>query len=764
MTTLPNGDGERDVADMVSSVTPSVTRKRGISHEALNAMLCDVEGSSDVTWYNDKLALAFRHGLITRQQLEDAQSGNERVVKCYLRSRTDDTELLRRLRLYAIVCSRLHHRLGLLMNVVACKLVRDNDDANLQRLFALSQNANDLSRIVLPLRKAPLTPDYIESVLTDLPGIDRLAPSDQDLAVQSSWNQGSVFLARRFVAGVKVHVHVHLVTRVKKLLRLRVADNVRRLADSEWGGGQHPLNVNVSEAMEAAGAWEDGVACLQRLIDDRGTLAVKQLYGGSRSPHIDDAECVDTIIAKLQLAGLWNASKNEPHVPTKEAAPVHPATLALHIEMAQRLGFQVFPHSGAVSRVHAHVDKRVLECMLRDRPVNARSLHDNLNLTPELWNARRRLKLKEKTRYNKRRKKRRKKRRGRASGGQKRAKLYVRRKTAPLPDGAVIRSVSTDGVAVSVVMKIPHRRPSEKLTAEEFAKKQLDTGKQLYQQDDTYVVTGDPGRRNLLVAATLSARISPLRSRPERTRSTRSWWLKAIGRAKQQAWEQRRRAAPGVSAALDALSQSGGRRSTDYLAWTRYLEASVANQDVLHREFLLNDERYVLRMERYGRRRSAISRAAQTVLAAVPNIPGTKVVVGYGDASVKSHGRGPNDVSVPVKKLYREIIATLKRRRLVGVVLKVWEHRTTKTCYRCGHEMETMYQKDENGENVRDANGKKVEDRNFRRCNHCTEGSPKVRDRDFNAAINIMLALIAELEGRRRPMHLCAARRRRNAA
>jgi len=90
------------------------------------------------------------------------------------------------------------------------------------------------------------------------------------------------------------------------------------------------------------------------------------------------------------------------------------------------------------------------------------------------------------------------------------------------------------------------------------------------------------------------------------------------------------------------------------------------------------------------------------------------------------------------------------------VVRDVWEFRTTKTCYRCKEEMEKVYARDVDGEFLRDRYGKKMEDLNFRRCTHCPcyEERPKLRNRDFNAAINIMLAFLAEIRGEERPAHL----------
>ena len=96
----------------------------------------------------------------------------------------------------------------------------------------------------------------------------------------------------------------------------------------------------------------------------------------------------------------------------------------------------------------------------------------------------------------------------------------------------------------------------------------------------------------------------------------------------------------------------------------------------------------------------------------------------------------------------------------------MWEFRTTKTCYRCKQEMEAVYETNAEGDVLRDKWGNMKENRDFRRCKHCAchEERPKLRNRDFNAAINMLLALRASLLGEPRPLHLCSAEKRGAAA
>jgi hypothetical protein len=57
-------------------------------------------------------------------------------------------------------------------------------------------------------------------------------------------------------------------------------------------------------------------------------------------------------------------------------------------------------------------------------------------------------------------------------------------------------------------------------------------------------------------------------------------------------------------------------------------------------------------------------------------------------------------------------------------------------------------------------------DRDFRVCEHCSSSSEqtwKLRNQDFNGAINILTILMAELSGEERPTYLCPERKKRRA-
>jgi len=153
---------------------------------------------------------------------------------------------------------------------------------------------------------------------------------------------------------------------------------------------------------------------------------------------------------------------------------------------------------------------------------------------------------------------------------------------------------------------------------------------------------------------------------------------------------------------------------------------------------------------------------------------------------------------VPVKAMYRALKMAFKRHRLEGGILNVWEHYTTQKCHRCEQIMTTrdvpwtqedIEKEDKKGRRRYDQGVSAAEreespdiaakvrelekllhpdpplcsrqkrDRDFRVCEHCStdDQTKKTRNRDFNAAINILKLTMCELRGEERPKYLCPA-------
>ena len=723
-------------------------RKRSVGRKELDDRLKGVSHESDEChqWFNDRLRFAFSNNLVTAKELRDSLTGSEKSLKRYLSSLTDDESLIAIVRKYAIACSKLHVRLGALMNAAVAAHI-ESDEALLE-IAAFSQDANRLANAVIPGN--PKAPEFVRKTVEVFPSLDELAPSAEDLSVMCCWNQGEVSLARRFVANTKVHVRVHFTRRLKKLLRDQVGTAAGLLFDEAWGHLQRPLPQGIEEELDAVGAVQDGVISKGAYVSFRVDHAMRSLFGGVPSPIPDDEAIVAKAREDLDGAGCWDAATASPAVPSKSERSVPPRLALMHFRMATAQGFAPFPSSACTSRVHVQVDQRVMNQLMCHKPLAERDLLKNFNLTPELWNARRR-RIHRKADKSKRKKKKRGAKRGFRKVAQARRRLETK-----LHPEAIIRSICTDGMSATVVMKIPHKRRADNLTKKDWAAIMHEKSRRLLDSPGTMVVAVDPGRRNLVTAAGCLSTEDPMNDRPRYAAHSRGRWKKRTRHKFKSEWEAKRREAPDVKAALDALSQSGGRRGTSVQAWQSYLSAATTNKEVLYAEFLENDERAKLKMEWYRGRRRAVEEVVMTVLKPAISTSAKRVLVGYGSASMASHGRGPEDISVPTKEIKAALNKGIKKHGLDGIVRDVWEFRTTKTCYRCKEEMEKVYMRDDCGELLRDRYGKKMEDLNFRRCTHCPchDERPKLRNRDFNAAINIMLAFLAELRGEERPAHL----------
>ena len=197
--------------------------------------------------------------------------------------------------------------------------------------------------------------------------------------------------------------------------------------------------------------------------------------------------------------------------------------------------------------------------------------------------------------------------------------------------------------------------------------------------------------------------------------------------------------------------------NTHFTVWKKFLEEWSKHVKTLDAHYLQDDERCRRRMENFRRKRRALDRVAGTAIKKKERH--TPIVIGMGNANVSATIKGTK-MSVPTKGIQKAMHASFKKHSKRGYMMKVWEARTTMTCYRCNNEMEKLYLKDEEGNYVRHEKGYRIEDRDFRLCNTCTyNNKPTKRNRDFNAAKNILHVFLNLILGLNRPAHLCTRRR-----
>ena len=212
---------------------------------------------------------------------------------------------------------------------------------------------------------------------------------------------------------------------------------------------------------------------------------------------------------------------------------------------------------------------------------------------------------------------------------------------------------------------------------------------------------------------------------------------------------------------------------------------------------MLNDERYKKKMVQFRLAQRALARAADRIILENnepdQNNKRKPVIVGYGTGRGNGGGH-KGEPAVPVKAMYRALLQAFKRHRIEGGILDIWEHLTTKKCYKC-HEFtkpriiswsiedvekekkrlterwEVLCREAEEKNEEKptlilpsddELFSRKKTDRDFRICESChsCEQPWKLRNRDFNAAINILILLETELEGNERPEYLRTEKKR----
>jgi hypothetical protein len=122
------------------------------------------------------------------------------------------------------------------------------------------------------------------------------------------------------------------------------------------------------------------------------------------------------------------------------------------------------------------------------------------------------------------------------------------------------------------------------------------------------------------------------------------------------------------------------------------------------------------------------------------------MIVGQG-AGRGNIGLHIGEPCIPIKTVYREVKQALTRHMLaLGGVMDISEHPTTPMYHRCEACTQAVYQQD--------AKSERGVDLFFRLCLEILEKDRKLRNRDLNAAINLLRLLVIELDGHERAVPL----------
>lgn len=197
------------------------------------------------------------------------------------------------------------------------------------------------------------------------------------------------------------------------------------------------------------------------------------------------------------------------------------------------------------------------------------------------------------------------------------------------------------------------------------------------------------------------------------------------------------------------LSKNGGwkaRTKEDYAIvfdiWCKEEVASMMIQHYCNKEFAL------WKMRLYRRKQSIlIQRMRQMIGDTYVYVDGIKkkvcLIIGYGAAKIGMAGKG--EVAVPTAKNAMLLRKYLRSRNIPSAVIEVWEYLTSQMCHKCQQRMCSFMEK-----------GRTIRGLKLCTSSQCsTKTNPAFRNRDGNAARNILECLKAMVLGEARPQYLC---------
>jgi hypothetical protein len=349
---------------------------------------------------------------------------------------------------------------------------------------------------------------------------------------------------------------------------------------------------------------------------------------------------------------------------------------------------------------------------------------------------------------------------------------WSRRRSGRLPPNVRIDSIETDGVGLRLALKtaidmtaftVPVPLVAE--DAQPPPSKRARKKKKMAEVAETPVVhhtEGSPapvfvaidtGRRKPFVAAISKSAIV----KPQTFVFTRDKYYYGMHYHQHQRWEQRRiGSTPAVRSALEALANSGGVKNCDPATWAAYLETEREHHAVLRTEYVTSKDRAVWRMRMFRWKKSTLDRAVSAVISkAVKDVPTARPLV-FSVGNPTFAATGPGELAVPTAALTVAFRRGVTRQRSYGrrvVVMSPDEFRTTMCCCGCGAVTQPAIVWSRRRQGDGGLARVRAQSRRLRSCTQCS-AIGKLRDRDIQAARNILWISVNEYYGLERPEYL----------
>lgn len=292
-----------------------------------------------------------------------------------------------------------------------------------------------------------------------------------------------------------------------------------------------------------------------------------------------------------------------------------------------------------------------------------------------------------------------------------------------IPRNAIVKVIETDGVGASIIIHRP-------INPQEEVKSPITDADNIGRLEDPMMVGIDGGRAKILAAAICTNSLT----KPETLIFSRKQYYKEIKHKVRMKWENNRvQSNPQLKVALTDLSEDNGTLNV-----VVYIRKVNTHHQVLHDEYIIDKERALWKMRLYRFKKRSIDLAIRRILVKAKDRP---IVIGIGSASFPSTGKG--EKAVPTTSLMKAFIKAHYRHHKRIVLLKVDEFRTTLCCCACGNVTEAKVKVD----------GKRSA--RLRSCTKCDETIDKVRDRDVQAARNMLWLTQYMYHGAERPFYMC---------
>jgi len=344
-----------------------------------------------------------------------------------------------------------------------------------------------------------------------------------------------------------------------------------------------------------------------------------------------------------------------------------------------------------------------------------------------------------------------------------------------MPEGCRVDSVETDGIGLRLCLKtpidltpmivpIPDPQPEPDHPGASSKRKKVKKRRQILKMDQSWTpvdplndqgpspvhISIDTGRAKPFVAAVAHT----LWKKPESEVFTRRRYYYEMHDGPRKQWEaQRLEARPEVVAALLTLSLSGGLHNCDAVSWAAYLDADLLVDDMLDAEYVTDVERALWKMRMFRWKKASLDRATGRLMAkATRGVPVNRPLV-FTVGSATFAPTGPGELPVPTSALSIAFKRAIQRERAKGrhvIIFTPCEFRTTMCCCGCGAVTRApMVQ----AAPTRDRPSIVRQSRRLRLCTQCGP-IDKLRDRDVQAARNILWIAISMYYGLERPEYL----------